>query len=342
MRAVVLTGHDGPDDLKVEQRPDPEAGPGEVRVAVEAAGINFADVMATLGLYPDAPGTPCIIGYEFAGEVEAIGPGVTGISEGDRVFGPTMFGGYAEKVTVPAGDIYPIPEGFSAEEAAALPVNYCTALAALVVMGGLREGQRVLIHAAAGGVGIAATQIAREAGAEIFGTASAPKHEAIRAQGVDHAVDYRNRDFAEEVRRLTGGEGVDLIIDATGPTNFRKDYRLLRPGGKLVMYGASELAEGKGVFDRRTLSALVRMPLAAIPWWKSFAVMNENKGVFGLNLLDWWKDEGLDRLGALMEASLERGTFRPVVDRAFSFEEAGDAHRFISSRQNVGKVLLTP
>lgn len=108
------------------------------------------------------------------------------------------------------------------------------------------------------------------------------------------------------------------------------------------MYGASELAEGKGVFDRRTLSALVRMPLAAIPWWKSFAVMNENKGVFGLNLLDWWKDEGLDRLGALMEASLERGTFRPVVDRAFSFEEAGDAHRFISSRQNVGKVLLTP
>ena len=216
------------------------------------------------------------------------------------------------------------------------------ALAALVVMGGLSEGQRVLIHAAAGGVGIAATQIAREAGAEIFGTASASKHEVIRAQGVEHPIDYRTLDFEDEVRRLTGGEGVDLIIDATGPTNFRKDYRLLRPGGKMVMYGASEVTSGRGMISRQSLSALVRMPLAGTPWWKSFGVMNENKGVFGLNLLDWWKQEGLTRLGAMLEARLERNAFDPVVDRSFAFEEAGDAHRFISSRQNVGKVLLTP
>ena len=342
MRAVVLTGHGGPDDLKVQERPDPPAGPGEVRVAVKAAGVNFADVMATRGLYPDAPKPPCVIGYEFAGEVESVGPGVEGVATGDQVFGMTMFGGYAELVTVPSDDVFPIPDGLSLEQAAALPVNYATALAALVVMGGLSEGQRVLIHAAAGGVGIAATQIARQAGAEIFGTASAAKHEVIRDQGVEHPIDYRNLDFEQEVRRLTGGEGVDLIIDATGPTNFRKDYRLLRPGGKMVMYGASEVTSGKGMISRQSLSALVRMPLVATPWWKSFGVMNENKGVFGLNLLDWWKDEGLVRLGALLEAGLERGDFSPVVDRSFGFEEAGDAHRFIADRQNVGKVLLEP
>lgn len=342
MKAVVLKGHGGPDDLEVEERPEPPVGPGEVRVRVKASGINFADLMASKGLYPDAPKTPSVLGYEFAGEVDSLGEGVDGFAEGDRVFGPTMFGGYAELVTVPVGDLYSIPEGFSFEQAAALPVNYCTALAALVEMGGLREGQRVLIHAAAGGVGIAATQIAREIGAEIFGTASASKHAVIRAQGVEHPIDYRNLDFTDEVRRLTGGEGVDLIIDATGPTNFRKDYRLLRPGGKMVMYGASEVAEAKRAFDRRAISALVRMPLVATPWWKSFAVMNENKGTFGLNLLDWWKGEGLSRLGALMEAGLERGTFDPVVDVTFPFEQAGDAHRFIADRKNVGKVLLTP
>ena len=164
----------------------------------------------------------------------------------------------------------------------------------------------------------------------------------IRAQGVDHPIDYRSFDFEEEVRRLTGGEGVDLVIDATGPTNFRKDYRLLRSGGKMVMYGASEVTAGKGMISRQSLSALIRMPLAATPWWKSFGVMNENKGVFGLNLLDWWKEEGLVRIGGLLEAGLERGAFNPVVDRTFPFEEAGEAHQFILSRQNVGKVLLAP
>ena len=342
MRATVLTGHGGPDDLEVQERPDPPVAAGEVRVAVKAAGVNFADVMATQGLYPDAPKPPCVIGYEFAGEVETVGPGVEDFDVGDQVFGMTMFGGYAELVTVPATDVFPKPAAFSLEQAAALPVNYATALAALVVMGGLAAGQRVLVHAAAGGVGIAATQIAKEAGAEIFGTASASKHEVIRAQGVDHPIDYRSLDFEEEVRRLTGGEGVDLVIDATGPTNFRKDYRLLRSGGKMVMYGASEVTAGKGMISRQSLSALIRMPLAATPWWKSFGVMNENKGVFGLNLLDWWKEEGLVRIGGLLEAGLERGAFNPVVDRTFPFEEAGEAHQFILSRQNVGKVLLAP
>lgn len=342
MRAVVMKATGPPGNMVVEERPDPVAGPGEVRIAVKAAGINFAELLARSGVYPDAPKPPSILGYEVAGEIESVGDGVTDMSVGDPVFAPTLFGGQAELVTVPAGDVYAKPERLSFEKAAALPVNYCTALAALVEMGGLHEGQRILIHAAAGGVGTAAIQIAKETGAEIFGTASPGKHDALRKMGVDHPIDYRSDDFEHVVNEITSGEGVDLIIDATGPTNFRKDYRLLRPGGKLIMFGLSEVQGAKGFLDRRTLSALVRMPLATAPWWKSLGVMTENKGVFGLNLLDWWKDEGLARLGTMLLDRLDAGQFDPVISRSFSFEEAPAAHQFIESRQNIGKVLLVP
>jgi synaptic vesicle membrane protein VAT-1 len=343
MRAVVLTGTGGYDVLQVQERPDPAVGPGEVRIAVKAAGINFADTMARVGLYPDAPKPPCVLGYEVAGEIESLGDGVTGHKVGDRVIAGTRFGGQAELITVPADQALPLPDGLSFEQGAAFPVNYGTAYAALIMMGSLREGDRVLIHAAGGGVGISATQIARNAGAEIFGTASASKHEAIRAQGVNHAIDYRTQDFEPEVMRITGGEGVDLIIDALGPSSFRKDYRLLRPGGRLVMYGLSENSkEGKRDIPL-TLKSLAAMPTATMPWWKSLLVMNENKGVFGLNMLKWWDSEGnLDRVVDPLMADLEAGRLQPVVAEAFPFDRAGDAHKFIAERRNVGKVVLFP
>ncbi|HET9163594.1 MAG TPA: medium chain dehydrogenase/reductase family protein [Solirubrobacterales bacterium] len=343
MKAVVLTGTGGYDVLRVQERPDPPVGPGEVRIAVKAAGINFADTMARVGLYPDAPKTPCVLGYEVAGEVESLGQGVTGRQVGERVIAGTRFGGQAELVTVPAEQALPLPEALSFEQGAAFPVNYGTAYAALVVMGSLREGTRVLIHAAAGGVGIAATQIARNAGAEIFGTASPAKHEAIRAQGVAHPIDYRALDFEQEVMRLTAGEGVDLVIDALGPTSFRKDYRLLRSGGRLVMYGISENSKGGRRDLPSTLKALLAMPTATMPWWKSLLAMNENKGVFGLNMLNWWDTEGnLDRVTEPLMADLEAGRLQPVIAEAFPFERAGDAHEFIAERRNVGKVVLFP
>ena len=341
MRAVVFTESGGPDVLKVEQRPDPAVGAGEVRVAVRAAGVNFAELLARTGLYPDAPKLPAVLGYEFSGEVETVGAGVEGFAVGDPVFGPVKFGGQAELVTVPAGDVYRKPERLSFDQAAALPVNYCTALAAIVEMGGLREGQRILIHAAAGGVGTAATQIAKEIGAEIFGTASAAKHDTIRGFGVDHPIDYRSADFEAEVMEITGGEGVNLVIDAQGPTTFRKDYRILRPGGRLVMYGLSEV-QGSKILSRKTLSTLVRMPLATTPWWKSLAIMNTNKGTFGLNLLSWWDDEGLGRLGAMLDERLDAGQFEPVIAKTFSFSDAPEAHRYIEARKNIGKVILNP
>ena len=341
MRAVVITRHGEPEVLRVEQRPDPPVGPGEVRVAVRAAGINFADLMARTGVYPDAPSPPCVVGYEVAGEVESVAPGVESQAVGDRVIAGTRFGGYAELVSVPEDQVIPLPDSLSFEQGAAFPVNYGTAYAALVIMGGLKRDERVLIHAAAGGVGIAATQIARRIGAEVFGTASPAKHDAIRAQGVEHPIDYRNADFAAEAMRITGGVGLDLIIDAVGPSSFRKDYAILRAGGRLVMYGLSEVQTG----DRRDLPAvlrgLARMPLATMPWWKSLQVMNENKGVFGLNMLKWWDAEGLDRVLEPLAAGLEGGEYAPVVAEAFPFDRAADAHRFIQARQNIGKVVLT-
>ena len=256
----------------------------------------------------------------------------------------TRFGGQAELVAVDAAQVLPLPERLSFEQGAAFPVNYGTAYAALVLMGGLREGQRVLIQAAAGGVGIAATQIARNIGAgDAVGTASAAKHEAIRAQGITHPIDYRSQDFAAEVMRITGGGGIDLAIDALGPASFRKDYRLLRSGGKLVMFGLSEAQPGGARSIAATLRSLATMPLATMPWWKSLNLMNENKGVFGLNMLSWWDREGdLDRVTEPLVADLEAGRLEPVVAASFGFDEAGAAHEFIGQRRNVGKVVLLP
>lgn len=343
MKAVVLTETGGPEVLRVQERPDPAVGPGEVRIAVRAAGINFADTMARVGLYPDAPKPPCVLGYEVAGTVDAVGDGVASLAVGNRVFAGTRFGGHAELVVVPEAQVLPLPERLSFEQGAAFPVNYGTAYAAMIVMGSLREGDRVLIHAAAGGVGISATQIARNVGAEIFGTASPGKHEAIRAQGVDHPIDYRSLDFEAEVMRITGGEGVDLVIDALGPASFRKDYRLLRAGGRLVMYGLSEATRDGKRDLAATLKGLVGMPLATYPWWKSLNAMSENKGVFGLNMLKWWDREGnLDRVTEPLLTDLEAGRLEPVVAEAFPFERAGEAHEFIAARRNVGKVVLFP
>jgi synaptic vesicle membrane protein VAT-1 len=342
MKAVVITEHGGPEVLQVQEKPDPPVGPGEVRIAVKAAGINFADTMARVGLYPEAPKPPSVVGYEVAGDVESVGDGVDEVKVGDKVIAGTRFGGQASMVTVPENQVFPLPDGFSYEQGAAFPVNYSTAYVALVMMGGLRRGDRVLIQAAGGGVGISAMQVARSRGAEIFGTASASKHDAIREQGVDHAIDYRSQDFEQEVRRITGGEGVDLIMDATGPTNFRKDYRLLREGGKLIMYGLTEASAGTGRDMKKLFSSLARMPFATIPWWKSLQLMSENKGVFGLNMLAWQDREGLDRVFDAITEELEAGTLSidPVVAEAFPFERAGDAHTFIAERKNIGKVVL--
>lgn len=338
MRALVIPSHGPPEVLIVQERPDPRPAPGEVLVRVRAAGINFADLMARSGLYPDGPKPPCVIGYEVAGDVEAVGDGVTEYAPGQRVLGGCRFGGYAELVATPANALLPLPDDWSYEEGAALPVVYATAYAALVRYGSLREGEKILIQAAAGGVGIATTQIAKMIGAEVYGTASPSKHDAIRAIGVDHPIDYRSKDFAKEVRRIAGSkQPLDLVLDGIGGNSLRKGYKLLRPGGRLVCIGSSAVQSA----DRRSLPTALRT-LALTPRFNAIAMMSSSRSVIGINMLRLWDDKGtFDEFIQPLQEWLEAGTVRPIVAATFPLERGGDAHRYVHERRNVGKVVLT-
>ena len=333
MRAVVITRHGPPDVLEVQERPDPQPGAGEIAIDVQAAGINFADLMARIGLYPDAPKPPCVVGYEVAGVVTALGEGVDGgLEPGQRVVAPVRFGGYAEKVAAPVDGVVGLPESFSFEEGAAVPINYATAWEALIRQGNLRQGERVLIQAAAGGVGIAATQIAKRHGAEVWGTASPGKHDAIRGFGVDHPLDYTRSGWERQVPKL------DLVMDAIGGASFRRSYGLLRAGGRLVCFGAAGVVSG----ERRNLVAAARTALR-MPRFNLIKQMSDSKTVIGLNVLTIWDEfHSAGRWAEPLRELLADGTIKPVVAESFQFDRAGDAHRFISERRNVGKVVLVP
>src|ERR1700704_1634672 len=255
MRAVVITKHGPPDVLQVQERPAP-ARPlgGQVTVDVAAAGINFAHPMARVGLYPDAPKPPVVVGYEVAGTVSAVGPGVEGLEPGQRVMAGTRFGGYAEQIVVKAADVVPLPDELSFEQDAAIPVNYSTAWAGLIRYGTLQPGERVLIHAAAGGVGISATQIAKRQGAEVYGTASPGKHARISELGVDHPLDYTKSGWER------GLPPFDVIMDAIGGPSFRRSYELLAPGGRLIAFGASAIVSGERRNPIAALKTALRMP----------------------------------------------------------------------------------
>jgi NADPH:quinone reductase-like Zn-dependent oxidoreductase len=339
MRALVITEPGGPEVLKIEERPDPQPGPGEVRVKVRAAGINFADVLARMGLYEDAPKPPCIVGYEFAGDVDTVGEGVTDFTPGQRVLGGCRFGGYAELVVTGERELLPLPDDWSYEEGAALVVHYVTAYAGLVRYGSLRPGEDVLLHAAAGGVGIAATQVARAEGAgTIYGTASRSKHDVVRGLGVDHPIDYTTQDFRKEVRRIAGADQpLDLVMDAIGGSSFRKGWSLLGPGGRLVCFGASSMMSG----EKRSVRTMART-LATMPIFHPVPMMRSSRSVIGLNMLRLWDAKGsFDEYLAPLREGIASGKLRPVVAEAFPLERAADAHRFLAERRNIGKVVLT-
>lgn len=337
MRSIYITRLGGPEALELRESPDPQPGPGQVRVRVRAAGINFADIMMRMGLYPGAPALPFVPGYEAAGVVDALGGGVSGVKEGDRVVAPTNFGGYADTLLADAGEIFPIPEGKSFEEAAALAVNYLTAYEALIEQGHLQEGRRVLIHGAAGGVGIAATQVAKIFNAEIFGTASASKHEAMRREGVHHTIDYRTEDFEKVIRSRTSGRGVHIALDPIGGASFAKSYRSLAVGGKLIVYGFSAAASG----PERSWFNLAWQFLRT-PRFSPFDLMTGNRGVIGLHLGRMTQEKELLKTAMTqLVAWWSQGRIHPVIGRSFPAGEAAKAHAFIQGRGNTGKVVLT-
>jgi len=338
MKQVWIPRIGEPEVLELREAPDPEPGAGEVRVRVEASGINFADILARMGLYPDSPKLPAVVGYEVAGVVDKVGEGVDGWHEGDRVVCMTRFGGYSDVVCIPQAAVRAIPAGLGFEDAASIPVNYLTAWLMLVRLGNVRAGERVLVHACAGGVGLAAVQICRHFGAEVIGTASGPKHDRLREMGVSACIDYRTQDFEEEVRILTDGRGVDIALDAVGGASFAKSYRSLASLGRLFVFGASSLAPGTKRSIPAAVAGFLRMPS-----FKPLRLMNGNKGVFGVNVGHLWdrSEEMTAMLGEIVDL-FATGTFKPIVDQTFPFAEAAAAHRYIQERRNFGKVILIP
>lgn len=336
MRQAVIVRHGGPEVFELREGPDPVPGEGEIRIRVRAAGVNFADILARIGLYPDAPKPPVVVGYEVAGVVDAVGVGVSMPHEGDRVVALTRFGGYADCVVVPAANAYRFPDELSDAEAAAVPVTYLTAALALYRMAAVTAGETVLVHNAGGALGIAATQLARLKRATVIGTASAAKHDALRNFGVELAIDYRHGNVEADVRRFTKGRGVDVVLDPIGGSSFGASYRMLAPLGRLVMLGMSSMSGER------------RQPMRVFQsWWamKSFgplSLINRNRGVFGLNVGHLWSERRqLQPLMDLVLTELGASRLEPIVAKTFPLERVADAHRYIHARSNIGKVVLT-
>ncbi|XP_043957181.1 synaptic vesicle membrane protein VAT-1 homolog [Gambusia affinis] len=337
-RALVLTGYGGYDKVKLQvKKGKPALKAGEVLVRVKVCGLNFADLMARQGLYDRLPSPPVTPGMECSGVVEAVGEEVTDRKVGDKVMVLNRFGLWQEVAVVPASHTFLIPDGMSFEEAAALPVNYITAYLMLFDFGNLRPNQSVLVHAAAGGVGIAATQLCKTVkDVTVFGTASASKHEAISQGGVTHAIDYRTKDYVEEVRKISP-KGLDIILDPLGGSDTHKAYNLLKPMGKLITYGAANMLAGQ----RKNLIAVAKN------WYHQFSIhtlnlIQGNKSVCGFHL--GYLDGEVELLTQAMNTILDlykQGKVKPRIDSTWHLEQVGDAMRKMQERNNIGKVILT-
>ena len=339
MRSLWITKHGGPNVMQVRETPDPVPGAGEIRVRVAACGLNFAEVMARQGLYPDAPKPPCVVGYEGAGVIDALGEGVPDLQVGTRVMFMTRFGGMSDTVCIPHTQAVPIPERMSFEIAAAMPVNYLTAHQLLFEVARVRAGDRVLVHMAAGGVGTAALQLCKGVpGVITIGTASAAKHEFVKSQGADHVIDYRTQDYVEEVKRITHGEGVDFVLDALGGADWKKGYSLLREGGILLCFGlANAAAPGKAHWLKAAKQIL------SIPKFNPMNLMSDNKGVAGVNLGHMWHLQTTIQRGLKnCVAQFEAGTVAPQIDGVFPFAQSAEAFGRLEHGKNMGKVVLTP
>ncbi len=323
MRAVVCRELSGPQSLKVEEVPDPKPGPGEVAIDVAAAGVNFADTLMVTGKYQEKPELPFTPGLELAGTVTALGTGVTGVAPGDRVIGLVDRGAFAEVALVRADEVYPIPDSMDFDIAAGFPITYGTAHGALVWRAELQPGETLLVHGAAGGVGLAAVEVGKALGAEVIATAGGPeKLEIARAHGADHLVDYRSEDIRERVKALTGGRGADVVFDPVGGEVFMASLRAVAWGGRLLVIG---FAAGK------------------VPEIPANLLLVKNLAVLGL----YWgayRQKGPDLLRAQFETLTRwhaEGRLEPLVSHRLDLAEAAEALDLLLTRKATGKVVLT-
>ncbi len=340
MKQIQIVKKGGAESLQSVEAPIPEPGQGQLRIKVEAAGVNFADVMMRLGLYPDAPKLPAVPGYEVAGVVDGVGPGAAPEWLEKPVLAMCNFGGYSEYVCLDEGLVYERAEHITAVEGAALLVNYLTAWQMVKVLAPVSAGDVVLVQSAAGGVGQAAVQLCLLAGARVFASASPGKHEYLRSQGIEFVFDSHRRSFSTAVRAAAGGHGVDIALEPRNGPWIMESYDSMAKCGRLVVFGFSHAAVGQ---RSGMLSSL--KTLAAIPWLKlnPIRLMNDNKSIAGVNLGRMW-DMGHKTRKWVEDLLLllESGKITPVIDRVLPFSRAAEAHQRLENRLNVGKVILVP
>ena len=338
MKAIPFHRPSGPETLRVEEWREPTLAPGQVLIDVKAFGLNFADIIARKGQYNDAPKFPFVPGYEVAGTIREVGAGVTDFRNGDEVLGLTLFNGYAERAVADARAVVRKPAGMGFADAASIPVNFLTAYHALFETGTLRPGANVLIHAGAGGVGLAAVQLARNAGLNIFATAGSEKKLALLAEfGVQYPINYQTHDFEREVLRLAGGAKLDVVLDSVGGSYFKKDLNLLRSHGRVVAYGAA-------AFSQRNLLKLPALlpQVISMLTLSMIDLMLHSKGFYGVNMLRVAK-ENPDLLQYELQEIMKQFAakkLKTVVSRQMSWRQIGEAHEALENRSSTGKIVL--
>ncbi len=338
MKAIVLKQYGAPHAaFEVQERPTPQPADGQVRIAVEAFGLNYADVSARQGTYADAPPLPCVIGYEVVGRIDAWGAGVTSPAIGQRVAALTRFGGYATAALTDARAAVPIPDDLDVGIAVAIPTQGGTAYYCAEEMVRLHPGDHVLVQAAAGGVGTFLVQLCKRRGCIVYGTAgSDAKLEYLRTLGVDHPINYRREDFAAAVRRVRGTAGLDVIFDSLGGSAIRKGLKLLAAGGRIVCFGAAERESGSLQLLRDVRFA------ASFGFVHPIPLLMHSKSVIGVNMLHV-ADERPETLGRVLHAVAEltlKGELQPTVGGRFAAEEIGAAHELLGGRGSTGKIVV--
>jgi len=306
----------------------------EVLIKVKYSGLNFADVIARRGLYPDAPANPALLGYDISGEVVELGNNVTEFTIGQKVVAMTRFGGYAEYVTTNKNGIAAIPDGMNMAEATVLATQACTAYYCAEDCATLHHGERVLVQAAAGGVGSLLVQMAKHRGCIVYGTASTGKQDYLKQAGVDYPIDYTKVDFYKSIKE--SGEKIDVVFDSIGGTVFKKGMKLLAPGGKMICYGAAQQME----------STKNKLKLFSMLWgfglFSPISLLMQSKSIITVNMLriaDFKPTVFNDILTNVVSMAKE-GIIKPQVSKIFPYSEMAAAHEFLESRKSTGKVVV--
>ena len=337
MRAAFVTAYGGPRVLEIRETAVPRLEPRQVLVKVRAFGLNFADIFSRLGVYPNNPKAPFIPGLECSGDIVAVGPEAQLFNGRERVMGYSRNGSHAEYVAIDERFVAHMPPSMTYEEGSAFLATYLSAYHGVVRLANLRKGEKLLVHAAAGGVGLATIQLANHIGAEIFGTAGTDAKVALaRSQGAHHVINYVTQDFSAEILRITNGYGVDVVMDSVGGDVFRKSWHLLSQMGRYVLFGVSAVA-GKGALSRLKAAKVFSFMKPIFPP----SLMSVNKAIFGFNLgtLTGKEEYFREAVTALM-GLYEQGTLKPQIGKVFRFDEIVEAHRFLQTRRSMGKVVV--